>query len=103
VVARPDEDRDPRACVPWEARRAKAPPGLDPALRKARAEAKILLQVARARLGLGEVPPADLAPHLAGAAQDPRLSPRTRLRAAELLGRIRVCALRASRTSTAGS
>jgi hypothetical protein len=101
-MGRPDQDREPWEWEAWEARRAKAPPGLDPEVRDARGEARILFEVARARLRLGEVP-VDLAPHLAGAAEDLRLSSRSRLMAAELLGRVRVAVLRAVRASATGS
>ena len=81
------------AWEPWEARRAKAPPGPDLDVKEARVDARILLEVARARLRLGEVP-FDLADHLAQAAEDARLTTRRRLMAAELLAKLRAEGLR---------
>lgn len=96
----PAASRPPRRRVgewdPWEARRAKAPPGLPWEVREARQDAKLLLWVARARLQRGEVP-LDLAGRLAGAVTDPRLTPRRRLMAAETLGRVRLLALKVAR------
>ncbi len=98
MVGRPDGPTPPAPAgdlgtwEPWEARRAKAPPGLPVQVREARWEAKILLEVARARLARGETP-VDLVEPLAGAAQDERLTACRRLIAAELLARVRLAVL----------
>jgi hypothetical protein len=86
---------EPRPWEPWEARRAKAPPGLPLDVREARSDAKLLLWIARERLKLGELP-LDLAERLAGAGQDERLTSRRRLMAADVLARLRAGAMRAA-------
>ena len=81
-------DPTPGAWEPWEARRLTAPPGLPLHLREARADARLLLYVARARFRDG-TPPWDLADRLASVAQDDGVTVRTRRVAAELLTRLR--------------
>jgi hypothetical protein len=83
------------AWEPWEARRAKAPPGLPLDVCEARSDAKLLLWIARERMKLGELP-VDLADRLAAAAEDGRLTSRRRLMAAEVLAKLRVQAMRAA-------
>ena len=73
---------------PWEARRLTAPPGLPVEIREARADARLVLYVARARFRDG-TPPWDLADRLAAVAQDERVTVRTQRVAAELLTRLR--------------
>ena len=85
--------RQPWDWEPWEAKRAKAPPGLPLDVREARSDAKLLLWIARERMKLGEVP-YDLADRLASAAQDDRLTSRRQLMAAEVLAKLRMAAMR---------
>ena len=81
-----------QAWEPWEARRLTAPPGLPLHLREARADARLVLYVARARFRDG-TPPWDLADRLAAVAQDDRVTVRTQRVAAQLLAKLRGLAL----------
>lgn len=74
---------------PWEARRLNPPPGLPAELREARADARLVLFVVRARFREGQAP-FDLADRLAAVAQDERQTVRTRRVAASLLARLRL-------------
>ncbi|MGE0229095.1 MAG: hypothetical protein AB7U23_11370 [Dehalococcoidia bacterium] len=76
---------------PWEARRLTAPPGLPVEIREARADARLVLFVTRARFREGTVP-WDLADRLAAVAQDDRVTVRTQRVAASLLARLRQAA-----------
>ena len=87
--------RQPWDWEPWEAKRAKAPPGLPLDVREARSDAKLLLFVARERLKRGDVP-YDLVDRLVAAGEDPRLTARRHRMAAQYLARIRLAALRAA-------
>ena len=80
-------DPAPDTWEPWMARRLAPPPGLPLHLREARADARLVLYVARARFRDG-TPPWDLADRLAAVAQDERVTVRTQRVAAELLTRL---------------
>ncbi len=77
---------------PWEARRGSLPRRPPPDVREARDDARLLLMVVRARAADGR-PAFEHAQALAGAAEDERLTPRLRLRAATALARLRMSAL----------
>lgn len=89
-------ERRPWEWEPWETRRVKAPPGPSLEVREARADAHLLLYVARERLRRGEVP-SDLVPRLEAAACDARLTARRQRMAAQLLVRVRMATLAATR------
>ena len=88
VIRPPDDAPAPDMWEPWMARRLAPPPGLPLHLREARADARLVLYVARARFRDG-TPPWDLADRLAAVAQDERVTVRTQRVAAELLTRLR--------------
>ena len=88
MIRPPDDAPAPDMWEPWMARRATAPPGLPVEVREARADARLVLFVARARFREG-TPPWDLADRLAAVAQDERVTVRTQRVAAELLTRLR--------------
>ncbi|MGE0193790.1 MAG: hypothetical protein AB7T63_17330 [Planctomycetota bacterium] len=88
--------RETQPWEPWEARRLTPPPGLPVELREARADARLVLFVARARFREGTVP-WDLADRLAGVAQDELVTVRTRRVAASLLAKLRGLALARAR------
>ena len=92
VIRPPDDAPAPDMWEPWMARRATAPPGLPVEVREARADARLVLFVARARFREG-TPPWDLADRLAAVAQDERVTVRTRRVAAQLLAKLRGLAL----------
>ncbi len=93
VICPPEDDAPgPGTWEPWEAKRLTAPPGLPVEIREARADARLVLFVARARFREGTVP-WDLADRLAGVAQDERVTVRTRRVAASLLAKLRGLAL----------
>jgi len=81
-----------RRWEPWEAMRAKAPPGPDLATREVREDARLLLWVVRARLREGG-PVYEHLPALERVAGDERVQVRRRRVAAELAARIRLAAL----------
>jgi hypothetical protein len=82
---------EPAPWEPWEARRLTPPPGLPAEVREARADARLLLYVTRARFREGRAP-FDLADRLAATAQDGRVTVRTRRVAATLLAQLRAAA-----------